>query len=133
MNTLRVRERPINKAWRVVGSMGLFLVAAALPKCPLCIVVYLSAFGVSATVATLLAPWLLPLVWTAAVSVGVYVGVRLVRSRAPTTQIRPSETARDERCCNQRIRCGAALTANQRTGAGTKKRRRPLADWRECQ
>ncbi len=100
MNTPRVREHAINKRWRGLGSMGLFLVAAALPKCPLCIVAYLTAFGVSATVATFLAPWLLPLVWTAAVSVGVYVGVRLVRNRASTIKILPSESVRDGRCCS---------------------------------
>lgn len=99
MNTRRVHKPSATGRWRVLGSVGLVLVAAALPKCPLCIALYLTAFGVSATAATLVAPWLPPTVWAAAVSGGVYVCVRLLRSRVTSSRVRSSDDAHDGNCC----------------------------------
>ncbi len=98
MNIRRVHEVGVYGRWRAFGPMGLLLAATLMPKCPLCIGVYLTALGISATVATLVAPWLLPLVWTALAVVALYVGVRLVGDRTPTARTRPSGGALDGHC-----------------------------------
>jgi hypothetical protein len=62
------RRRPTEGRGRVAreraaSSLGLALglALAFLPKCPLCVVAYLSLFGVGMAAASALAPWLGPL------------------------------------------------------------------------
>jgi hypothetical protein len=55
MNTDR---RPWLQGFLAIGQM---LLLAILPKCPLCIAAALSACGLSAGIASALAPWLRPL------------------------------------------------------------------------
>ena len=57
------RRRPARLAWALAPWIAL----AALPKCPLCIVAYLCAIGVSAGVAAPLASLALPAARIAAV------------------------------------------------------------------
>jgi hypothetical protein len=59
----RPRRRPARLAWALAPWIAL----AALPKCPLCIVAYLCAIGVSAGVAAPLASAVLPAARVAAV------------------------------------------------------------------
>jgi hypothetical protein len=47
-------------ARRAATSLGGLIALALLPKCPLCIAAYLTAFGLSASIAALLAPLLRP-------------------------------------------------------------------------
>jgi hypothetical protein len=47
-------------ARRAATSLGGVLALAFLPKCPLCIAAYLTAFGMSASIAAILAPYLRP-------------------------------------------------------------------------
>lgn len=79
MNTRRVPDSSKRRLGFAASQLAILLTAALVPKCPLCIVAYLTAFGVSAAVANTLAPWLLPAVWGLLVIVTLYVGLRLVQ------------------------------------------------------
>ena len=57
------RSRRARLAWVAAPWIAL----AALPKCPLCIVAYLSAIGIGASVATPLASAMIPIARVAAV------------------------------------------------------------------
>jgi hypothetical protein len=81
-------------ARRAATSLGGLIALALLPKCPLCIAAYLAAFGLSASIAGLLAPLLRPaaaLVLVAALLACLFVLWRL--RRAATT----CEAAHDDR------------------------------------
>lgn len=81
MNTRKVHDASKRGFWFAVSQLAILIAAALVPKCPLCIVAYLTAFGVSAAVANHLAPWLLPAVWGLLAVVTFYVGLRLVQRR----------------------------------------------------
>lgn len=51
------------KRWSSVATLGLGALALFAPKCPACVVVWLTAIGVGAGSATLLAPMLRPAAW----------------------------------------------------------------------
>ncbi|HEX3482794.1 MAG TPA: hypothetical protein VHT91_47620 [Kofleriaceae bacterium] len=70
------RRRRARLAWTVVPWIAL----AALPKCPLCIVAYLCAIGVSAGIAAPLASAALPAARVAAVVALAAVAVAVVRA-----------------------------------------------------
>lgn len=48
------------------GSVGTFVLAALVPKCPLCVAAALSAWGVSATAASAVAPGVRPVAFALA-------------------------------------------------------------------
>lgn len=81
----------------LLGTLGVAFAAVAIPKCPLCIAAYLTAFGMSAGIASRLASWLLPVAWCAAGGTAIYVGLRLfrLRSSVASTSLR---SGRD--CCH---------------------------------
>lgn len=83
-------------SWRAVSPLCLTAVAVVLPKCPLCIVAYLTALGFGATFARGLAPWLLPAVWCLAAVTTATVLLRRARPRASAAAAPP---AAGERCC----------------------------------
>jgi hypothetical protein len=68
-------RRRARLAWTVVPGVAL----AALPKCPLCLVAYLSAIGIGAGVATPLAHLVVPIVRVIAVVALAAVAVASVR------------------------------------------------------
>jgi hydrogenase/urease accessory protein HupE len=92
-----VVEAWVTRSFRAWSPLGIVIAALALPKCPLCIVAYLTGLGVTVSFATRLAPWLLPMVWGLAAVVSVSVAVRLARSRrlVPTLP----NSAHDGGCC----------------------------------
>ena len=65
---------------RLAWTLAPWIALAALPKCPLCIVAYLCAIGVSAGVAAPLASAALPIVRVAAVVALAAVVVAVVRA-----------------------------------------------------
>lgn len=70
------RRRPVGLAW----ALAPWLALAALPKCPLCIVAYLSAIGIGAGIAAPLASVALPAARVAAVVASAAVAVAVVRA-----------------------------------------------------
>ena len=68
------RRRRAGLAWALAPWIAL----AALPKCPLCIVAYLSAIGIGAGIAAPLASALIPIARVAAVVALVAVAVTVV-------------------------------------------------------
>ncbi|MFP2905925.1 hypothetical protein ACLESD_12875 [Pyxidicoccus sp. 3LFB2] len=75
----------LRSIWRSLAAFLPALVAALLPKCPMCIAVYLSAAGIGASVAQGAAPWVLRVAYGVAFAVlgllGFRLGMRAWRAR----------------------------------------------------
>lgn len=74
----------------VASTTGAFALAALVPKCPLCIAVALSAWGVGATTAGMIAPAVRPGLFAVAVLLVVYA----------VTRGRSRDGGLDPHCCS---------------------------------
>ncbi|HVU04952.1 MAG TPA: hypothetical protein VHE30_24545 [Polyangiaceae bacterium] len=101
MSRAEARRSTTRPSWLARGTAfgstaGTFVLAALVPKCPLCVAAMLSAWGVGAsvagTVAPVVRPALLVLTVAAVLAVGV-VGVRSSRNRRRRAESQPS-------CCS---------------------------------
>jgi hypothetical protein len=76
--------RPRRRA-RLAWTLAPWIALAALPKCPLCIVAYLSAIGIGAGIAAPLAGALIPIARVAAVvsvaAIALYAALAVRRAR----------------------------------------------------
>lgn len=98
MNTQTAHESSKRRLGFAASQLAILAAAVVVPKCPLCIVAYLTAFGLSTAVAHQLAPWLLPAIWGALVVSTVYVAARLLRRRNAAGYSAVPVTHSD-RCC----------------------------------
>jgi hypothetical protein len=98
MNTHKLHEADKRRLRFALSQLAILATAVLIPKCPLCIVAYLTAFGVSAAVASHLAPWVLPAVWGGLALATVYGGLRLVRRRRAGA-LAGSESTIHTGCC----------------------------------
>ena len=64
----RVLRAELRRVLPGLGSFGSLALALLLPKCPLCIAAVLSGAGVGAAAAALMAPYLKPLAYVAAIA-----------------------------------------------------------------
>jgi hypothetical protein len=104
------RSEPVTRLGRVamaLSSAGTFVLAALIPKCPLCVAAALTAWGVGASAASAVAPAVKPVAFglmaVAAITLVVF-AVRRMRSRSRAAAVVGS-------CCSSRGRSGPALGA----------------------
>lgn len=64
-NVMKIRRTP-ELLGRAVSSVGAALVAALVPKCPLCVAAYLTSFGLGAGASHSAAPFVRPFGFTVA-------------------------------------------------------------------
>jgi hypothetical protein len=72
---------------RALASASALLLAALIPKCPLCLAAALSTLGLGATVGSTLAPWLRPV--ALGLSVLAVLGVARAEWRRRRDTVRP--------------------------------------------
>lgn len=85
--------RKLRDVAAVASTAGAFALAALVPKCPLCIAVVLSAWGVGATTAGMVAPGVRPALL--AIAAALLVVHAVTRGRA-----RSSDGGLDRHCCS---------------------------------
>lgn len=76
------RSEPVTRLGRVataLGSAGTFVLAALVPKCPLCVAAALSAWGVGASAASAVAPAVRPVIMGLTVVMAISFAVFAVR------------------------------------------------------
>jgi hypothetical protein len=73
----------LGRVWAIISSAGTILLAALVPKCPLCVAAMLSVWGVGATAAGALAPAVRPsIIVLAALALAALVATQVQRVRA---------------------------------------------------
>ena len=78
-----LRDR-LRRLASIVGSLGTIILAALIPKCPLCVAAALSAVGLGATIGASLAPIVRPVAFVCA-AIALLASVRVVWRRRHTS------------------------------------------------